>query len=104
MTMKHLHFLLITFFLFSSNLFAGYVATITASKGKAHILRKNNKINSKIGLQLEEKDSVITGDNSKLQIIFKDETVISIGKNSNFSISEYLFEDEQVPVARFGMF
>jgi len=102
--MKKLHFLLITFLLLSSNLLANYVATITAVKGKAHILRDNEKTDATLGLKLKQKDSIFTEENSKVQIIFEDETVISIGKNSHFSIAEYLFEDEKAPIARFGMF
>ena len=93
---------LILITLLSSYLFAG-VATITAIKGEASIKRGENTLVALLGSQLEEKDNILTKDNTKLQVIFKDETIISIGKNSDFSINEYLFEDKQTPIAKFSM-
>lgn len=94
--------ILLTILLLSTQLFAS-VATITALRGQADIERVGNKIIASLGASLEEKDNILTQDNAKLQIIFKDETIVSIGKNSNFSISEYLFEDNQTPIAKFSM-
>jgi len=93
--------LLIT--LLGITLYAKPVAHITALQGLADIKRKAQNIKANIGSSIEQKDTIITKDNSKLQLIFEDETIISIGKNSNFSVQEYLFEDNQVPVAKFGM-
>ena len=95
--------ILLTLIILSLNLFASNVATITALKGKADIQRDGALVVAALGSKLEQKDNILTKDNSKLQIIFKDETVISIGKNSEFSISEYLFEDNAPPVAKFNM-
>ena len=94
--------IILSILLFTTQIFAS-VATITAIKGKADIQRAGNNIPASLGASLNEKDRIITQDNTKLQIIFKDETIISIGENSTFSINEYLFEDQQEPVARFGM-
>ena len=94
--------LLILITLLSTQLFAS-VATITALRGKASIQRDGAMIVAALGATLEEKDNIVTQDNTKLQVIFKDETIISIGKNSNFSINEYLFEDNQAPIAKFSM-
>ena len=103
--MKTLKILTITFILFfTPNIFASYVATITAIKGEAFIERDSEKIVATLGLQLEEKDTISTKENTKVQLIFKDETIISLGHNTNFSIQEYLFEDASEPIAKFGMF
>ena len=101
--MKTINILVLSVLLLGINLFASSVATITALKGKASIHRDTSNINASLGAKLQQKDNIKTADNSKLQIIFKDETVITIGKNSDFSINEYLFEDSKEPVARFGM-
>lgn len=101
--MKIIQILLLTFTLFTSDLLANNIATITAITGKSNILRSSKKITATLGLKLQENDTILTGENAKLQIIFTDETIISIGKNSNFSIKEYLFEDGEAPIARFGM-
>ncbi len=101
--MKTIKILILTIILACGNLFANAVATITALKGEANIQRAGESILATLGAKLQEKDTIITKDNTKLQIIFKDDTIISIGKNSNFSIKEYMFEDNKEPVARFKM-
>jgi len=95
--------LFITLFFMTTPMYADIVATITALKGSATIQRNSKKIVATLGEKVDDNDNIITADNSKLQLIFKDETIISIGKNSHFSIKEYLFEDNQTPVAKFGM-
>lgn len=94
--------LLLALLLLSTQLLAN-VGIITALKGKASIDRAGNDIPASLGSSLEKKDHVLTQDNTKLQIIFNDDTIVSLGKNSNFSVSEYLFEDGQEPIAKFGI-
>jgi hypothetical protein len=84
-------------------LIAKDVATITGVTGKAFIQRDGTQIGISLGVVLKEKDTILTDDKAKVQIIFKDETIVTIGKNSNFSISEYLYEDDQEPVVKFSM-
>lgn len=101
--MKIIKILLLSILVLGMNLFAQSVATITALKGLATVERDGSSIKAAIGLNLEQKDVIKTQDNSKLQIIFKDDTIITLGKKSNFSIEEYLFEENQEPAARFGI-
>ena len=101
--MKTIKLLLISLLVLTTTLFANSVATVTAIKGSATITRASSNIDAKLGSKLEEKDSIKTHENTKVQLIFNDETIISLGKNSNFSIEEFLFEDGQEPVAKFGM-
>jgi len=101
--MKIIKLLLISLVFITSTLFANNVATITAIKGSATITRDSSDIDAKLGSKLEEKDIIKTHENTKVQLIFTDETIISLGKNSNFSIEEFLFEDNQEPTAKFGM-
>lgn len=101
--MKTFKIIILSIILLSINLLANSVATITALKGLVVIERAGESIEASLGAKLEAKDIVITKENSRLQIIFKDETIISLGKNSNFSIKEYLFEDSQAPIAKFEM-
>ena len=95
--------IILSLLLLNLSLLANSVATITAMRGDADIKRDGELIIASLGAKLEQKDNILTKDNSKLQVIFKDETIISIGKNSDFSIQEYLFEDNQAPVAKFSM-
>ena len=87
-----------------TSLSANTVATITALSGNTNIQRQTQSLTASLGAKIEEKDTLITKDNTKIQLIFKDNTIISIGKNSNFSVEEYLFEDGEEPIAKFGMF
>ncbi|NPA60208.1 MAG: hypothetical protein GXO30_07080 [Epsilonproteobacteria bacterium] len=85
-------------------LFAKSVATVTALSGSAYLQRDAKKSELNLGDKLLQKDIIITNAKAKVQIIFEDETVVTIGRNSEFSIDEYLFEDSNEPVAKFGMF
>ncbi len=84
-------------------LFSRDVANVTALNGEASLQRAGKITELNLGDKLQEKDTIITNAFAKVQIVFKDETIITIGKNSNFSISEYLFEDKKTPVAKFAM-
>ncbi|MFT5659392.1 MAG: hypothetical protein ACI9TV_000008 [Sulfurimonas sp.] len=95
--------ILFSIILLSQILFAKSVANITALRGEANIHRDGIITLAKLGSVLESKDRITTKNNTKVQIIFKDETIISLGKNSDFSIEEYLFGDTQVPIAKFGI-
>lgn len=86
--------LLLIITIFFSTLF-GWVGKITALKGDAQIIREKKSIPAKVGMQLDEKDNIKTSTNTKMQIIFKDDTVITIGKNSELKISDYVFDDKR---------
>jgi hypothetical protein len=78
------------------------VGEITALVGKAEILRDNKKLNAAVGFKLEKKDVIKTFNTTKMQIIFNDESIITIGKNSTFKIEDYVF-DENKPKATFNL-
>lgn len=101
--MKTIKLLILSILLIGTTLLANSVATITAINGSATVLRDGSKIEAKLGLKLNVKDNIKTHENTKVQIIFNDETIISLGKNSDFSINEYLFEQDKEPIAKFGM-
>lgn len=84
-------------------LIAKDIATVTGLNGKAFVERDGVKIEVTTGSSLQEKDTIVTNERAKVQIIFEDETIVTVGKNSEFSINEYLFEENQEPVAKFGM-
>lgn len=91
--------ILLSILLFSS-LF-GWVGQITAIVGKSELIKDNNKtIPLKIGMKLEKKD-IIQTQNGKIQITFKDNTIITIGKNTKIKISDYLFDNTPKSKATF---
>jgi hypothetical protein len=100
--MRYIIKILLAVFILSTTIFAKDVATVTAINGHAFVQRDGIKKEILLGDKLREKDKILTSEKTKVQIIFKDETIITLGKNSDFSISEYLFEDKKT-VARFTM-
>ena len=95
-------YILLLLLLSSTLLFAKSVATITSLKGDVFIQRGSSMMAAKLGIKLSQRDRIITRGRSKAQIIFNDDTVISIGKNTDFSIKEYLY-DEKKPTAQFSI-
>lgn len=95
--------LILLLFLLNLSLSANTVGTITALSGSASIVRDGKSLDATLGAKLQQKDSIKTSDATKVQVIFSDETIISIGKNSNFSIEEFLFDESDAPSAKFGL-
>lgn len=101
--MKILYKFIVLSILLTTSLFATNIGTITLLKGNANINRDGTDIAAILGSKLSEKDIITTKEESKVQVVFNDQTVITIGKNSNFSINEYLFEDNKTPLATFSL-
>jgi hypothetical protein len=92
-------FLFFSFFIFSYNLLAASVGQI--EKGRIDkfehsyglITRDNKLIDiNKLGIKLQESDTVKTFRKSSLQIRLKDNTVIKIGKRTTLKIEKYLYD------------
>ena len=84
-----------------SSLFAS-IGEISALHGNAFILRDGKTIPIMIKTKIEEKDTIKTAKATKLQIIFDDNTIISLGQKSSFQVQEYLFSKTKVK-ARFNV-
>jgi len=78
--------------LMSLSLFAN-IGNIMAMKGKADIKREGSLLNATNGMLLEKGDTLVTGKKSRVQVMLKDETVITVGANSSFSFLEYLYDE-----------
>ncbi len=89
----------LTLLLLSSTLLAS-IGEVTAIRGSADITRGSEHIPVHKGTKLEKHDKIATAKNSRLQILFNDKTVISLGQESRFRIDSYLYEDKNVE-ARF---
>jgi len=76
---------------FSTLLFSniGYISSI---RGDVTIKRNNQIIQAFKRFKLENRDIISTGKRSKVQIIFKDRTVIRLGKSSTLNIEDYFFD------------
>ncbi len=84
---------------FTTSLLAS-IGEISAIHGDATILRDGKVSPVQMHSKIEEKDLIKTSKKSKLQIIFNDNTIISLGQNSSFKVQEYLYGAKKVK-ARF---
>ena len=84
--MRILLFLLtFTVFLWSN------IGNVGAFKGTATVKRSSGTLNIKNGMTLNVKDKIITAEKSRVQVILKDNTVVTIGPNSTFVFDAYNF-------------
>ena len=67
------------------------VGSINRLKGTASIIRKNQVIPAQIGEKVYMMDSLKTGPDGSLGMVFKDDTLLSIGPQSEIIISEFIF-------------
>lgn len=86
--------LLFIFLFITSTLFAN-IGKVSAIKGDVTAVRDGKNIALSLNTILEEKDLIKTGVDGRLQIVFNDKTIISIGKNSTFDITEYIYDDQK---------
>ncbi len=93
---------LIVLFLFLTTALFAKIGEISAMHGEATILRDGKSIPVSSHMAIEEKDTIKTAKNTKLQIIFNDNTIISLGQKSTFKIEAYLFSKTKVK-ARFNV-
>lgn len=79
------------------SLWAG-IGNVAALKGFATIHRDGKSINAKPGIEIEQKDTITTKAQTKVQVILNDNTVVTIGSNSSFSFLEFSIKkgDEKI--------
>ncbi len=92
---------ILVFLFFITSLFAS-IGEITAIYGKAYAIRGGKSIALFKGSKLEKQDIIKTMPNSRLQIVFVDHTVISLGQKTTFRVDKYDF-NRQNQEARFSV-
>ncbi len=65
----------------------GYVVSV---KGKTEIMRDHNSLQPGIGTEVFGKDTVITGHDGKVRILFIDNSMVNIGPDSDIDLSKYI--------------
>ncbi|MFY9074811.1 FecR family protein [Malaciobacter mytili] len=95
--------ILIICLFFTTFLFAN-VAKVVAITGEALIIRDTVKLKLEKDSDIFKNDEIETKQNTKVQLIFKDNTIITIGKNSTFKINDYIFDEKNKEYkAQFGL-
>lgn len=67
---------------------------VVAVRGKAAIERKAGRTDARVRDALQENDSVMTGERSRLKMLFRDDSVLTLGANSRLNIRKYLYSPE----------
>jgi len=67
------------------------IGNVGAFKGTATVTRSSSILDVKNGILLKVKDKITTSANSRVQVILKDNTVVTIGPNSTFTFDAYKF-------------
>ena len=98
-TIGFLNKLTVLILLSSLSLFAS-IGKITVVNGQVSIERGGKTIEAKAGVELNQKDTVKSKASSNAQLVFADQTVITVGPNSSFGIDEYINDDKN-PSAKF---
>lgn len=71
------------------------VGIIKASKGDVVVIRQGQIIPMAVGSRLFQNDTVRLGADSSVGIIFEDDTLLSLGPQSEIVIDEYVFAPEK---------
>lgn len=67
------------------------VASVKTVNGDAFVLRGCNKLQAKHGDHLYKGDTLSTASNSSIGVIFRDETMLSLGSKSEVCIDDFAF-------------
>lgn len=67
---------------------AGSIKTV---KGSAYIIRNGDKVETKTGTRVLRSDTLETGADGSLSMVFRDDTLLAIGPNSRLTINEFVF-------------
>jgi len=64
---------------------------VVSVRGKAIIERKAGKEDARVAAALQESDSVVTRDRSRVKMLFRDDSILTLGANSKLVIKKYLY-------------
>ncbi len=75
--------------------FAVEVGKISMLRGEVLINRDGEVLIGKINTTIEKKDVIDTKARTKVQIVFNDETVVTLGSKTKFEVEDYLFDEQK---------
>ena len=85
---------LIILLICSSSLIAA-IGKVYALQGEGSLQRASIDIPITLGTEIEEKDSIITNNQTKMQIVFNDRTIVTLGDKTHFKIDSYHFDTKE---------
>ncbi len=75
------------------------VGSVKTVKGTAFIVRDKKPVETKAGTKVFRNDSLRTGADGSLAMIFRDDTLLSLGPDSVLSVDEFLFSPAEGKLA-----
>lgn len=72
--------------------FQPWAAAIKVSKGTVQIVRGERTFSGHLGAKLKVNDTVITGENSSVGLLFLDNSVLSMGPNTEVMLKRYSYD------------
>jgi hypothetical protein len=90
----------ITMLLLAATISFASIGKISAMNGDISISRDSKVVKASAGTTLEQKDVIKSSKGSTAQIVFNDNTIITVGSATTFKVEEYLF-DEKNPNVKF---
>ena len=89
-------FLLLTLVWECSPLFASpKIATLQKVSGTATVVRQGQTISATVGLEIWESDTLRTGPNGSMGVVFNDDTLLSLGPGSVLVVDKFMFAPRQ---------
>ena len=77
---------------FAGGAFAADVGLIKVSRGSVQVQRGGERFNAPVGTAIRTADVIVTGTDGSAGITFSDNSLVSIGPGSVFSIDRYRFD------------
>jgi hypothetical protein len=74
---------------------SGAIGSIQRANGTAAVVRQGQTIPVQPGLKIRMNDTLQTGADGSIGVVFQDETLLSLGPDSILSIDEYVFAPKQ---------
>jgi hypothetical protein len=71
------------------------IATVQKVSGMAAVVRQGQTIPGKIGLEIYQSDTLRTGRDGSIGVVFNDDTLLSLGPESILVIDEFVFAPKQ---------
>jgi hypothetical protein len=71
------------------------IATVQKVSGMATVVRQGRTVSAKIALEICQNDTLRTGPDGSIGLVFKDDTLLSLGPESILVIDEFVFAPRQ---------
>lgn len=97
------HLLLFILLLFFSHQAWSSIGTLVLATGQVDIQRADELMAAQTGASILEKDKILTRANARAQLRFNDQTVITLGSNTEFGVETFLNEGSNQAEAKFNI-